>query len=612
MTSEQAKNGFRAILISACLLAGCSVSGNGGSGISSSGTDADTASAAAVSGAESGLTEAASSEPDSASSLDAADIAAGSDAEETGAFTDGPGISSTYADPSTLTELTISIGDWEISAMTTGQSDAMRDCIEEKFAIRIEPVSVDWSNYKDYYQMHSATDSLPDVFATLTISSSDTNDSAFYETMIESGSISPLPDDLSAYPHLQALMETLEYTRYKDGHFYAIPRVSFVNPELSSSDAAMIVRRDWMEYLGLKNPTNLDEFISMITAFAKDDPDGNGQDDTIGYNVNTLSALGKWVMLGIAPECNVYSWIQADDGTYVPSWTTDDFLDVVSAYREMYESGGLDPDFYSKNPQEVLQDFAEGKLGCLEYKSSPSSLLKLKEAWEAAGNEEDFSSCVDVLPIFAAPDGKHYSNSSSRFWSESYISSNVDAEKMDRILSLYDYLLSDEGLRMCKYGLEGVDYRLDEDGSVECLLDTSEESLTEQLQEKYPSISLFATLVTWGGTDADFEDSAINEVLYGKDCTRLAARDLAWNRTNTIQVERAEEFQIVPKEPSEKFSTSSAFSAFIQCIIGDGDAVEMWKARLEEMRSEGLDEYIARQNQIYLDWVGASETETGS
>ena len=111
------------------------------------------------------------------------------------------------------------------------------------------------------------------VFATLTISSNDTNDSAYYEDLIRNGSIQPLPDDLSAWPNLEKLMNQLDYTRYSDGHFYAIPRISFVDLTLACSDAAMIVRRDWMENLGLDDPTNIDEFIDLVAAFANDDPD---------------------------------------------------------------------------------------------------------------------------------------------------------------------------------------------------------------------------------------------------------------------------------------------------------------------------------------------------
>ena len=107
-----------------------------------------------------------------------------------------------------------------------------------------------------------------------------------------------------------------------------------------------------------------------------------------------------------------------------------------------------------------MDDFAAGRLGALEYKSSPPSLMELKNRWDAL-NDKSFEDCVDVLPVFPAPDGIRYSNSSSSFWSESYISSNVDDTKAERILALFEFLLSDEGQDFCHYGLEGIDYEKD-------------------------------------------------------------------------------------------------------------------------------------------------------
>lgn len=496
-----------------------------------------------------------------------------------------------------LDTLDVSIGYWNIEDMSNIKKDDMRSYIEKMFSISITPISVDWSNYKDYYQMLSVTNSLPDVFATLTISSNDSNDSAYYEDLILSGSIQPLPDDLHEWPNLEKLMNQLSYTRYSDGHFYAIPRLSFVDPILACSDAAMIVRRDWMENLELDNPTTIDEFIDLIASFANEDPDQNGVDDTIGYNVNALTALGKWVMLGIAPNCNTYGWIE-QDGSYIPSWYSDDFRDVVAIYQKMYEIGGLDPDFYLKNPNEVVSDFASGRLGALEYKSSPSSLQLLEEQWNLY-NDKPFEECVDILPMFPAPDGTTYCNSSSPFWSESFISSSVDDEKLKRILAMFDFLLSDEGLYMSKYGLENIDYKVDSTGNYTCLLDTNKTSLLTLLENKYPSITLFSGLATWGGSDADFALNDMNFARYGKHCVVLANKDITWNKEHAVLVNRPYDFLISPKESSELFSTANAFSCFIKAIIGSEPALSMWDASIEEMEKQGLNDYIKRQNDSY-------------
>ncbi|MGN1019192.1 MAG: hypothetical protein ACI4O7_02360 [Aristaeellaceae bacterium] len=503
--------------------------------------------------------------------------------------------------------LDISIGFWNIDRMNDVQQDAMREYMESMLNISVTPVSVDWVNYKEYYQMLSATDSLPDVFTTLTISSNDANDTAFYEHLIETGRIQPLPEDLSAYPNLERTMALVDYTAWKDGRYYAIPRISFLDTILSSTDAAMIVRRDWMDNLGLDNPQNLDEFIALVAAFARDDPDGNGLDDTIGYNVNSLTALGKWVMLGIAPDCNTYDWIERD-GRYIPSWYSEDFRQVVVAFRALYETGGLDPDFYVKNPQEVLADFAAGRLGALEYKSSPAAMQELAEVWYQY-QDTPFEDCVDVLPMFPVSDGVIYCNSSLPFWSESFISSGVDEEKLDRILRLFDYLLSEEGVFMGKYGLEGIDYRWNDDGTCTLLLEAETGTLRDELNNKYPSMTLFAGLATWGGSDKDFELTEMNFIRYGEPCVVLASRSVSQAREQATPVSRPERFMIYPKESSERFSTATAFQEFVKVILGDEDPLMMWDRVIGQMREDGIEDYIQRQNDQY--WLSLSRTDKG-
>ncbi|MGF7145996.1 ABC-type glycerol-3-phosphate transport system substrate-binding protein [Anaerotaenia torta] len=493
--------------------------------------------------------------------------------------------------------LDISVGYWNIDAMVkAAQPDDVTQYMEELFNITLHPVSVTWSNYKERYQILSATGSLPDVFATVTISSSNTDDSASYTDMIESGSIRALPEDLSSYPLLNGLLKAVPYTRYSDGAFYAIPRVSFTTPILTSTDAALLVRRDWMNQLGLEDPENFEEFLALTAAFAKEDPDGNGIDDTIGYNVNTRAALGKWVILGIAPKCNIFSWVE-ENGRFVPTWTTEDFKTVIASYRRLYDAGGLDPEFYTKSPVTVMEDFAAGRLGALEYKSSPSAFREVKEQWDVL-NDKPFEECVDVLPVFPAPDGIRYSNSSGVFWSESYISSAADDAKLERILALFEFLLSEQGRRLCLYGIEGVDYTRTEDGNYKYLLNIDEKA-SDFLERKYPSLTLFANIATWGGGWEDFEDTEMNYQRYGEACVKLARKSVLWYQENTTQIIRPHAFLLYPKEPSDYFNSSQVLGAFIECIIGNGDPIRMWESTLNTMYEQGLEEYIDRQNENY-------------
>ena len=168
--------------------------------------------------------------------------------------------------------LNISVGYWNIEDMAKAtEPDAMTQYIENLFNITLEPISVTWSNYKERYQILSATGSLPDVFATVTLSSNDNNDSATFSDFINTGAIRSLPEDLTDYPLLDEILDSVSYTKYTDGKYYAIPRISFLDPILGATDAAMLVRRDWMDNLGISDPESFQDFMDMTVAFAKDD-----------------------------------------------------------------------------------------------------------------------------------------------------------------------------------------------------------------------------------------------------------------------------------------------------------------------------------------------------
>ena len=131
--------------------------------------------------------------------------------------------------------------------------------------------------------------------------------------------------------------------------------------------------------------------------------------------------------------------------------------------------------------------------------------------------------------------------------------------------------------------------------------------MSSQLKAKYPSIELFGSLATWGGTFDDFVPGGMNYHLCDKSCVDLAYRDLIWNKENATMVTRPERFLITPKEPSEIFSTGNAFSTFIKCIVGFDDALVMWEEAIGQMKAAGLEEYIDRQNKIYREELSCME-----
>ena len=64
-----------------------------------------------------------------------------------------------------------------------------------------------------------------------------------------------------------------------NGKLMAYP---ILNTSAGEETPVLWLRTDWMEKLGLQEPENWDDLYNILTAFVQEDPDGNGEADTIG------------------------------------------------------------------------------------------------------------------------------------------------------------------------------------------------------------------------------------------------------------------------------------------------------------------------------------------
>lgn len=97
---------------------------------------------------------------------------------------------------------------------------------------------------------------------------------------------------------------------YIDGKTYAIPNAYGLGNGLA-------IRQDWLDKLGLKVPTTLDEYENVLKAFVTKDPDGNGKNDTIGLGLSVsidqtfehvFAAYGVPLKRGVLVDGKVTPW----------------------------------------------------------------------------------------------------------------------------------------------------------------------------------------------------------------------------------------------------------------------------------------------------------------
>lgn len=140
---------------------------------------------------------------------------------------------------------------------------------------------------------------------------------------------------LKDYPNLMKLNKNVLESVKVDGKLYSLPRArSLVND-------GPVFREDWMRKLGLSRPKTLDEFYNMIKAFALNDPDGNGKNDTYGLvEQKDMRGFGYLLALSGAPN----EW-EVKDGKLSPAVLTKEYLDAIKFYRRLYNEKLMNQDF---------------------------------------------------------------------------------------------------------------------------------------------------------------------------------------------------------------------------------------------------------------------------
>ncbi|WP_169086592.1 extracellular solute-binding protein [Paenibacillus sp. PL91] len=482
----------------------------------------------------------------------------------------------------------ISLSWWGVGVGFQPHDEVMQK-IEKDFNVTLKAVDIGWDNYKEKSQVWAAAGQLPDI-----ITHSITSDTpAVYNEWVNQGLIHALPDDMSSYPNLKKVFEIdgVEGIR-RDGKLYAIPRMTFPTDDMWAVwavDGAVFVRKDWMEKLGVSDPENFDQFKEMLKAFVSQDPDGNKKDDTTGIVMNTFGYF-KNVFAATFPEFGNKGWLK-EDGKWIPFYASSKMDEVLRQARALYEEKGLDPDFAVAKAGESNQKFYQNKAGALAFTTnSIYGASGVKAEWEKNNPGEKFFDHVKIMHPWADANGVKYRNVNSAWWSESMINADVDDKKLDRILRIYDWLLSPEGKELFDYGIEGKDFTKDSAGKVTITRPKDGDQFID-LKKYYPSMDIISQLAAWRNA-AVLEDNEANRAAFGDESVQFVQDELKWMKDNTEPIPTAFEIATMSTPAKDKLSAIKFDDDFTRVILSNDDPVKMWKEVLKGYDSKGLQQAI--------------------
>lgn len=201
-------------------------------------------------------------------------------------------------------------------------------------------------------------------------------------------------------PNIKAAVSEESFNAVKvDGKIYAIP-----NRAQEFSSTSLMVRKDWLDKLGMQMPTTVDEFTAMLKAFKEKDPGGNG-DKNAPMTINGSAPIIENLIGSFGMPNN---W-NALDGKLVPRPLHPGFKDYLSYVADLYKQGLLDKEFAVNKDATMKEKFTSGRAGVISL--NWADIPSIGDALNKNFPDAKFA----YLPILKGKDGKAGLGSRSGF-----------------------------------------------------------------------------------------------------------------------------------------------------------------------------------------------------
>lgn len=448
---------------------------------------------------------------------------------------------------------------------TPEQGGVIETALEEHTGTEFEMQWVPDASKEEKINAALASGSLADIISLTQI------DSTTVRSSLTSGMFWDVEDYLAEFPNLSQIdPQTLESARI-DGELYGVPY------QKVKARYGVVVRQDWLDNLGLEVPHTIEELTEVAHAFAHDDPDGNGKDDTTGfYDREESFRVGFRSLSGYFGAGSLFE--VTEDGQVVPTFTTDAYKEAMEWYRGVYEDGGVNQEFVTVQKQNQQDGIAQSKGGIVV-----TGLFEAKNYLalaESADPETPMEWALindityDDVPRRILTD----TNGGMGGWLAIPKSEVETEDELKRVLGFIDKLMDEEAFGLMTNGIEGTHYEVDGDGVVTITDQTAWEQEVQPFSSSRPS----EKVTTYK-----------NATPYVDEGNELMAENEDYVVTNPAQ-------SLTSKTYDSRWSTieQQVNDAYNQYITG---AIEMadFEAEIESLRGQGLDQIIEEFTAAY-------------
>jgi putative aldouronate transport system substrate-binding protein len=290
--------------------------------------------------------------------------------------------------------------------------------------------------------------------------------------LYEADALIPLDDYIEQYPNIKNLFTDLEWEKLRqdDGHIYWIPQFSCIKNEekvCTHNDEAFWIQARVLEWAGYPEIRTMDQYFDLIEAY--NDANPTMEDGTANIPYTILCDDWRYFCLENAPQFldgypnDGSCMVDPDTLTVLDYNTSDTAVKYFKKLNEEYKKGIVDPESFTQTYDEYIAKLSTGRvLGMIDQWWDFA--YTAGDALKQAGLDKQGCDYIP-LPITIDESVKNqWHNSGGAFNEATGLAITTGCEDPDAAAKFVSDLLDQDTHNLRFWGVEGVDYQVDENG----------------------------------------------------------------------------------------------------------------------------------------------------
>lgn len=413
---------------------------------------------------------------------------------------------------------------------------------------------------------------------------------------IPGGALLPISDYFEYMPNLQHFLQAwdvadeYETLRSDDGKIYILPGIR----EYPNIEHSFAINQDLFSAAGYGpdwQPATFDELGEALRAVqAQTDVDYAYSDR---WNNNAGGVLGATLQFAAPNYGTTAGWFREvtnfdhETGEFVPRVATDGFRELIQWFADLRADGVLDPEI-TQQDEEAISKFINGRSAMIA-----SNAPEMQTALRDAAADIGINLNTRLLTVPGGPAGSNIVG--AKIGPGIALNANVrDNPNFLAILQFIDWLyFSEEGREFAQWGVEGVTFEREADGTRVCLNNISQPGCSENTGDPLNATYGFQDGVwmqNWGGSNELVESAMSPETIAWRHAMMDAKTVLPVNPPAPLTPSEQEQISLV--QGSVLDASESGVAEFINGTRPMSD----WDSFVASIRSLGADQIADLQN----------------